>query len=176
MVWLFTGRGYPWPIWPLVGWGIGVMFQYLFDYRSSRILSEEEEYEKLKKKTGGGYLSEWEIMVLNGVCQITCGRFNFLSGMLRTSIVLGIIAGKEKISWTGVLPRLKILLTSNNSVKLIGAFDYLSRLRLLATNNNFASLIVKKSTFFNLGNLYLSGILSKNLQRWKNYSYQHACF
>ena len=50
VIWWFTGRGYPWPIWPLVGWGIGVIFQYLFDYRPSRLLSEEEEYIKLKKR------------------------------------------------------------------------------------------------------------------------------
>jgi hypothetical protein len=24
LVWLFTGAGYPWPIWPMLGWGIGV--------------------------------------------------------------------------------------------------------------------------------------------------------
>lgn len=50
LVWYFTGQGYPWPIWPLVGWGIGVFFHYMFDYRSSRLLSEEEEYNRLKQK------------------------------------------------------------------------------------------------------------------------------
>lgn len=50
IIWLFTGQGYPWPIWPMTGWGIGVLFHYMFDYRSSRILSEEEEYRKLKKE------------------------------------------------------------------------------------------------------------------------------
>ena len=49
-IWLVTGRGYPWPVWPMAGWGIGVLFQYLFDYRSSRILSMDEEYKKLKKE------------------------------------------------------------------------------------------------------------------------------
>ncbi len=24
LVWLVTGAGYPWPIWPMLGWGIGV--------------------------------------------------------------------------------------------------------------------------------------------------------
>jgi hypothetical protein len=24
LVWLVTGTGYPWPIWPMLGWGIGV--------------------------------------------------------------------------------------------------------------------------------------------------------
>ena len=25
VIWLLTGRGYPWFLWPLVGWGIGVL-------------------------------------------------------------------------------------------------------------------------------------------------------
>lgn len=50
MIWWFTGHGYPWPLWPLIGWGIGLIFHYLFDYRSSRLLSEEEEFQKLKKE------------------------------------------------------------------------------------------------------------------------------
>ena len=24
LIWLVTGAGYPWPIWPMLGWGIGV--------------------------------------------------------------------------------------------------------------------------------------------------------
>ena len=24
LIWLLTGTGYPWPIWPMLGWGIGV--------------------------------------------------------------------------------------------------------------------------------------------------------
>jgi Domain of unknown function (DUF1707)/2TM domain len=24
LIWLVTGMGYPWPIWPMLGWGIGV--------------------------------------------------------------------------------------------------------------------------------------------------------
>ena len=50
IIWFLTGRGYPWPVWPMAGWGIGVVFHYMFDYRSSRFLSEEEEYQNLKKK------------------------------------------------------------------------------------------------------------------------------
>ena len=49
-IWWFTGHGYMWPIWPMIGWGIGVLFHYLFDYRTSRILSEETEYRRLKKE------------------------------------------------------------------------------------------------------------------------------
>ena len=25
LIWLVTGAGYPWPIWPMLGWGIGVV-------------------------------------------------------------------------------------------------------------------------------------------------------
>jgi uncharacterized ion transporter superfamily protein YfcC len=50
LIWSVTGQGYIWPVWPMAGWGIGVLFHYVFDYRSSRFLSEEEEYEKLKKE------------------------------------------------------------------------------------------------------------------------------
>ena len=50
IIWYFTGSGYIWPIWPMAGWGIGVFFHYMFDYRSSRFLSEEEEYNRLKRK------------------------------------------------------------------------------------------------------------------------------
>lgn len=50
LIWYFTGQGYKWPVWPMAGWGIGVLFHYLFEYRSSRLLSEEEEYKKLKNK------------------------------------------------------------------------------------------------------------------------------
>lgn len=52
IVWWATGRGYIWPIWPLVGWGIGIIFHYVFEYRPSQFLSEEEEYRKLKKRLG----------------------------------------------------------------------------------------------------------------------------
>ena len=24
LIWLLTGAGYPWPVWPMLGWGIGV--------------------------------------------------------------------------------------------------------------------------------------------------------
>ena len=53
VIWFFTGQGYMWPIWPMAGWGIGVIFHYIFEYRPSRFLSEEEEYRKLKQKIEG---------------------------------------------------------------------------------------------------------------------------
>ena len=50
MIWFLTGAGYIWPIWPMAGWGIGVIFHYMFEYRTSSFLSEEEEYKKLKRE------------------------------------------------------------------------------------------------------------------------------
>ena len=50
IIWWFTGHGYVWPVWPTAGWGIGLLFHYLFDYRPSRYFSEEEEYRKLKQE------------------------------------------------------------------------------------------------------------------------------
>jgi 2TM domain-containing protein len=47
-VWLLTEQKYPWPIWPTAGWGVGIIFHYIFDYHSLGFLSEEEEYKKLK--------------------------------------------------------------------------------------------------------------------------------
>jgi hypothetical protein len=52
VIWWFTGHGYPWPMWPLVGWGVGLLFHYLFDYRAASFFSEDEEYEKLKRQEG----------------------------------------------------------------------------------------------------------------------------
>ena len=55
LIWYFTYQGYMWPVWPMVGWGIGLVFHYIFEYRYNRMLSEEDEYLKLKKqmeKTG----------------------------------------------------------------------------------------------------------------------------
>ena len=50
IIWYLTGGNYMWPLWPMAGWGVGVIFHYLFDYRSSNLFSEEEEFRKLKKQ------------------------------------------------------------------------------------------------------------------------------
>lgn len=40
----------PWPIWPMLGWGIGIAFQYYKAYMSNEPSDVEREYEKLKNK------------------------------------------------------------------------------------------------------------------------------
>lgn len=40
----------PWPVWPMLGWGIGLMFDFLGTYAWQRSTATEREYQKLKKK------------------------------------------------------------------------------------------------------------------------------
>ncbi|MEP6710810.1 MAG: 2TM domain-containing protein [Ferruginibacter sp.] len=57
LIWWFTSgthgynRGLPWPIWPMLGWGIGLLFQYLNAYGGAKTDLVEKEYEKLKNKS-----------------------------------------------------------------------------------------------------------------------------
>lgn len=54
-IWAFTGSGYPWFIWPLMGWGVGVIFHglsvFFFDRQGSW---ERSEVEKEASKLRGG--------------------------------------------------------------------------------------------------------------------------
>jgi len=47
-LWFFGDRGYFWPIWCMLGWGIGLIFQYFKAYHKTGIFSAEKEYEKLQ--------------------------------------------------------------------------------------------------------------------------------
>ncbi len=38
----------PWPIWPMLGWGLGIAIQYVGAYVSPKSISAENEYQKLK--------------------------------------------------------------------------------------------------------------------------------
>jgi hypothetical protein len=51
-VWFFTTGldSYFWPVWPMMGWGIGIAFQYFHAYHGNRLASTQEEFEKLKRK------------------------------------------------------------------------------------------------------------------------------
>ena len=52
-IWYFTGKGIPWFIFPLVGWGIAVLIHFLstFVFTERKFLDRmaEKEYEKMKK-------------------------------------------------------------------------------------------------------------------------------
>ena len=54
IIWAFTGRGYPWFVWPLAGWGVGLIFHgldvFIFHKQSSWEVSEiEKEANKIRK-------------------------------------------------------------------------------------------------------------------------------
>ena len=53
LIWYFTGgrtynNGAPWPIWPMLGWGIGVVFHYIGAYVAPKSNATQREYDKLK--------------------------------------------------------------------------------------------------------------------------------
>ena len=55
VIWYFTGSerysdGFPWPVWPMFGWGIGVFFHYMGAYVTPKNNSAEKEYEKLMEQ------------------------------------------------------------------------------------------------------------------------------
>ncbi|RPH93688.1 MAG: hypothetical protein EHM72_16135 [Calditrichaeota bacterium] len=55
LVWRFTWTGYRWYIWPILGWGVGVLFHFLavFFFSESSDWDKkaiEKEVERLKRK------------------------------------------------------------------------------------------------------------------------------
>jgi hypothetical protein len=56
VIWWFTAGqiknvpGYPWPIWPTIGWGVGLAFQYFKAYNGDKDELTEKEYERLKRE------------------------------------------------------------------------------------------------------------------------------
>lgn len=55
-LWWFTDGSshgsFPWPVWPMLGWGIGLAFSYRDAYVHSGSSAIDKEYEKLKNKHG----------------------------------------------------------------------------------------------------------------------------
>ena len=61
-IWFFSGNQheievenfrwghFPWPVWPMIGWGIGLAFHFAGAYIFPEANSVEREYEKLKNK------------------------------------------------------------------------------------------------------------------------------
>ncbi len=55
VVWYFTGAerhgtGFPWPVWPMFGWGIGLLFHYMGAYVTPKSNGAEREYGKLMQQ------------------------------------------------------------------------------------------------------------------------------
>jgi len=52
VIWFFTSgpRYYFWPIWSMMGWGVGIAFQYFQAYHGNKLSNTQEEYEKLKSQ------------------------------------------------------------------------------------------------------------------------------
>jgi len=56
IIWYFTGgktydsNHLPWPVWPMLGWGIGVLFHYRSAYVSPVSNAVDKEYEKLMQQ------------------------------------------------------------------------------------------------------------------------------
>jgi hypothetical protein len=53
--WFSSGRhtgfqGFPWPLWVMLGWGIGIAFQFFDAYGGSKQDLAEREYDKLKRQ------------------------------------------------------------------------------------------------------------------------------
>jgi hypothetical protein len=51
VIWLTSGRGYFWPIWPIAGWGIGLGAHRWMTY-SQKPISEEDIRREMER--GGG--------------------------------------------------------------------------------------------------------------------------
>jgi len=49
-IWFFTTGvdSYFWPVWTMMGWGVGIAFQYFHAFHGNQINSVEHEYQKLK--------------------------------------------------------------------------------------------------------------------------------
>lgn len=55
ILWFFNGNEYggqrlPWPVWPMFGWGIGLVSHYIGAYVYPKEDAVQREYEKLKNR------------------------------------------------------------------------------------------------------------------------------
>jgi hypothetical protein len=48
----WNGFGLPWPVWPMLGWGIGLAFNYFDASQDPKSTLAEKEYEKLRREKG----------------------------------------------------------------------------------------------------------------------------
>ena len=52
VVWFFSSgpESYFWPMWPMLGWGLGIAFQYYHAFIGNKMTSTQKEYDKLKNQ------------------------------------------------------------------------------------------------------------------------------
>ncbi len=52
-IWFVTsGPGtHFWPIWSIMGWGLGIALQYFNAYQGDKLINTQKEYEKLKNNS-----------------------------------------------------------------------------------------------------------------------------
>ena len=51
ILWFFRGEGmHPWPLYPMLGWGIGLAFNYYDAYHGDTDAMAEREYQKLAEE------------------------------------------------------------------------------------------------------------------------------
>jgi len=55
LLWYFSDgdverQAFPWPVWPMFGWGIGLLFSYLNAYVFTKENSVQKEYDKIKDR------------------------------------------------------------------------------------------------------------------------------
>jgi hypothetical protein len=53
VIWYFTGRGYFWPMWVMIGWGIGLAFN-AWDVYGRKEISDAEVQAEMEKLRGRG--------------------------------------------------------------------------------------------------------------------------
>ena len=59
VIWLITGAGYFWPIWPILGWGVGVAVSGVAAFRTpEKYLQEQDEQERHKLKAEDKHRSQ----------------------------------------------------------------------------------------------------------------------
>jgi hypothetical protein len=49
VIWYFSGRGYFWPMWVMIGWGIGVLFN-AYDVYGRREITEDDIRHEMERQ------------------------------------------------------------------------------------------------------------------------------
>jgi hypothetical protein len=53
-IWAVTGAGYFWPVWPLLGWGIGIVIHVYTVFIGERPISEASVQREMRRQGGSG--------------------------------------------------------------------------------------------------------------------------